>query len=154
MRILFPLFVIATLIEIYTIIQVGEVIGGFNTILLIIITAGIGSFLVKQQGLQTLQNAQMKVQSGQTPSQELAGGIIIFISGILLLTPGFITDGIGILGLIPMVRTRIITHFSKAFLSNTSKHFHYSQHSQRRNTSQSSHLQDDGVIDGEYWKND
>jgi UPF0716 protein FxsA len=71
MKILFPLFAIATLIEIYTIIQVGEVIGGFNTIILIILTAGIGSFLVKQQGIATLQNAQNKINTGNLPATEM-----------------------------------------------------------------------------------
>lgn len=138
MRILFPVFAIATLIEIYFIIKVGEVIGGFSTVLLIVLTAFIGSFLVKQQGISTLQKAQMKINTGQIPTVEMLEGVIIFISGILLLTPGFITDGVGILGLIPMVRNKIIAKFSTQTLATF----------QRKNTI------DSETIEGEFWRKD
>lgn len=111
MKLLFPIFIFATLIEIYTIIKVGEVIGGFSTILLIILTAGIGSFLLKQQGLSTLNNAKMQIQQGRAPAFEMLEGVVIMISGVLLLTPGFITDGIGLLGLLPFSRKAMINYF-------------------------------------------
>jgi UPF0716 protein FxsA len=144
MKILFPLFAIATLIEIYTIIQVGEVIGGFNTIILIILTAGIGSFLVKQQGIATLANAQNKINTGNLPATEMLEGVMIFISGILLLTPGFITDFIGILGLVPFIRQKIIAKFS------VQTKFNATQRNQRNYTNHNNI--DNGVIDAEFWE--
>lgn len=146
MKILFPLFAIATLIEIYTIIQVGEVIGGFNTILLIILTAFAGSFLVKHQGIATLTSAQHKINSGEIPANEMLSGVVIFIAGILLLTPGFITDIIGLLGLIPQVRNKIIARLgsSKNTFSFQTTHFK----SQQKNSI------DSETIEGEFWKND
>ncbi|HCW72050.1 MAG TPA: exclusion protein FxsA, partial [Gammaproteobacteria bacterium] len=98
---LFPVFVVVTLLEIYVLVSVGESIGGFSTILLVIITALIGSTLLKQQGWSTMAKAQNAMANGQTPAFEMMEGVVILISGVLLLTPGFITDAVGLLGLMP-----------------------------------------------------
>jgi UPF0716 protein FxsA len=148
MKILFPLFAIATLIEIWTIIQVGEVIGGFNTILLIVLTAFIGSFLVKQQGIATLNQAQMRISQGEVPATQMLHGVIIVIAGILLLTPGFITDIMGLLGLIPAIRTQLINKVNLQTTSRFTGVYHNTQYHHRSRTI------DEEVIEGEYWKND
>lgn len=106
----FVLLLTATLLELYVLISVGQMIGAFSTILLVILTAIIGSFLLKQQGISTLMRAQQTVLSGQVPMSEILEGIILLISGVLLLTPGFITDGIGLLGLLPMTRQIFIQY--------------------------------------------
>ena len=105
---IFPIFVVMTLLEIYVLVSVGESIGGFSTILLVVITALIGSTLLKQQGWSTMAKAQNAMANGQTPAFEMMEGVVILVSGVLLLTPGFITDGIGLLGLMPFSRAYFI----------------------------------------------
>jgi Protein affecting phage T7 exclusion by the F plasmid len=108
---LFPIFVVVTLAEIYVLVTVGQTIGGLSTVLLVIITAFIGSHLLKQQGWSTMAKAQQSIAEGRTPALEMFEGIVILVSGILLLTPGFITDILGLLGLMPWSRSYFINHF-------------------------------------------
>jgi UPF0716 protein FxsA len=137
---LFPIFVAMTLLEIYTLVSVGKSIGGFSTILLVIITALIGSSLLKQQGFSTLAKVQEKAVLGQMPAFEMLEGLVILIAGILLLTPGFITDTFGLLGLIPISRRFLIARFLQ-------KKIHYFN---RQTPTQPSKT--DSTIEGEFWE--
>lgn len=103
------LFVTVPLFEVWLLLEVGEQIGGWNTFLIVIVTAMLGSHFVRQQGLKTLFNAKKEAASGQVPTQSIVDGIFILISGLLLLTPGFFTDFVGFSFLIPPVR-RAIAH--------------------------------------------
>ena len=107
---LFPIFVVMTLLEIYVLVTVGQAIGGLSTVLLVIVTALIGSTLLRQQGWSTMAKAQQSIAEGKTPALEMLEGVVILVSGILLLTPGFITDGLGLLGLMPWTRRYFINH--------------------------------------------
>ncbi|WP_166424471.1 FxsA family protein [Paraglaciecola sp. 20A4] len=104
---LFLLFVLIPIVEISLLISVGEQIGGWNTVAIVIATALIGSYIVRQQGLTTLINAQQKMQQGVAPGQEVAEGLLLVIAGVMLVTPGFITDIIGFLFCLPMTRPLI-----------------------------------------------
>lgn len=106
-RVLFLLFLVVPIIEISILIQLSDVIGGWPTILLVILTAYFGAQMVKQQGLQTIAQIQQKAGSGQIPGVELFSGVCILISGVLLLTPGILTDVLGFLLLTPVVRVRM-----------------------------------------------
>ena len=108
---LFPIFVVVTLAEIYVLVSVGQAIGGLSTVLLVIVTALIGSTLLKQQGWSILAKAQQGLAEGRSPAIEILEGVVILVSGILLLTPGFLTDGLGLLGLMPWSRSYFINHF-------------------------------------------
>ena len=110
---IFPIFVVVTLAEIYVLVSVGDAIGAWSTILLVIITALIGSTLLKQQGWSIMAKAQQSIAEGRTPALEMLEGVVILVSGVLLLTPGFITDGLGLLGLMPWSRSYFINHFLK-----------------------------------------
>lgn len=101
---LFLIFVVVPIIEISILIQVGEQLGLVPTVALVIFTAAIGASLVRSQGLQTLMSAQQKLQQGQAPGQEIVEGIMLAIAGVLLVTPGFVTDGLGLLLLTPVTR--------------------------------------------------
>jgi len=101
---LFVLFVVMPVIEIAVLIQVGSVLGAFNTIALLILTAVVGASLVRSQGLRALQNAQLKMSQGVLPGRELAGGLMIFIAGIMFIAPGFVTDLFALLLLLPPVQ--------------------------------------------------
>jgi len=107
---LFPIFVVMTLLEIYVLVTVGQAIGGLSTVLLVIVTALIGSTLLRQQGWSTMAKAQQSIAEGKTPALEMLEGVVILVSGVLLLTPGFITDGLGLLGLMPWTRRYFINH--------------------------------------------
>lgn len=98
------IFVIIPLLEVFAFIQVGDEIGVFKTLLLCVLTAMIGGMLVRQQGLETLVKAQNNFRSGQIPLDALFDGFCIVIAGAMLLTPGFVTDTMGFLLLIPPFR--------------------------------------------------
>lgn len=113
MRILFLLFAIMPIIEIALLVQVGGIIGGWNTIGLVILTALVGSYLVRREGLATLQTAQAKLQRNEIPGSELVQGLMLVIAGVLLVTPGFVTDIVGLLFVVPGSRHFIAGHLSK-----------------------------------------
>ena len=110
---LLALFVIVPAIELYLLIKLGTVIGAFETFAVIVVTGLVGSYLAKSQGLSVWNRLQKKLNSGSVPGQELIDGVIILISGALLITPGVLTDIAGLLGLIPASRA-IIRQFLKA----------------------------------------
>ena len=101
---LVTVFILIPIIEISLFIEIGSNIGSFNTICLIFLTAIIGVYFVRQQGLSTFQRLANQIQKLETPIQTVGEGLIILLSGILLITPGFFTDTIGFLGLIPFTR--------------------------------------------------
>ncbi|SMN02388.1 Protein affecting phage T7 exclusion by the F plasmid [uncultured Candidatus Thioglobus sp.] len=153
---LFPIFVIATLSEIYVLVAVGDSIGAGNTILLVIATAFIGSYLLKQQGFSTLKKVQSAAAQGKNPSFEMLEGVVIMVSGILLLTPGFITDFIGLLGLMPWSRAYFLTSFLQKNTDKifTSAQFQKSSDDSKWNNSMNDTPQDSNTIDGEFWEED
>ena len=151
---LFLLFAILPIIEIAVLVNVGEQIGGWNTVAIVIATAFLGAHLVRQQGLHTLLNAQQKMHTGMLPGQELAEGLLLVIAGILLVTPGFITDILGLLLCLPVSRPAIARALLKQLsvrVVNTHSqhsHFHYQQDFSRRDAS------DGDIIEGEYESKD
>ena len=106
--ILFLLFLIVPIVEIYLLIKVGGVIGAFSTIFLVIFTAVLGAFLLRQQGFATMQRVQQSLAQGQLPAMAMLEGLVLLIAGALLLTPGFFTDTIGFLCLVPPMRRWMI----------------------------------------------
>jgi UPF0716 protein FxsA len=106
---LFFFFVTVPLLEIWLLLRVSAEIGGWQTFYIVALTAMLGSYFVRQQGLKTLLKMQAESASGQVPTQAIVDGVFIFISGILLVTPGFVTDIIGFSFLIPPIR-RAIAH--------------------------------------------
>ena len=122
MLLFFALFISIPLIEIYLFLKVGEFIGPSLTILMIIFTAITGGFLVKKKGLTTLK--ELKSLNSQNPKgliNTLGTGIFIIISGILLITPGFITDFFGFILFFKITREFVIKFvFNKIKLSNSS----------------------------------
>jgi len=107
------LFILIPILEIYLLISVGSLIGVLSTILLVIFTAVLGTYLLRAQGLATLQKVQDTLQQGQLPAFVLLEGVFILLGGILLLTPGFFTDAVGFSCLIPVVRKQLIYWLSQ-----------------------------------------
>ncbi len=104
------LFIIVPLVELYVIIAVGERIGAFWTVILVLLTAFIGVNLLRIQGVSTLMRAQQNMARGVVPAMEMMEGMALAVGGVLLITPGFITDSIGFLLLVPASR-RMIIHY-------------------------------------------
>ncbi|MBF6648171.1 FxsA family protein [Methylobacter sp. BlB1] len=99
--------VVVPFVEIYLLLQVGGIIGAVPTIFLVVLTAVLGAWLLKQQGLATLQRFQASLAQGTLPAYEMIEGPILLVGGALLLTPGFITDIMGFACLIPQLRRKI-----------------------------------------------
>jgi len=141
-RILLILFLVVPLLEIYLLIQVGGLIGALPTVFLVVFTAVLGAFLIRHQGLSTMQRVQATMARGEIPAVEMLEGLFLLISGALLLTPGFFTDTLGFLCLIPAFRRYVILKFLERNVivknpeaSSTTENHHGSR-----------------TIEGEYWR--
>ena len=148
---LFPIFVVVTLAEIYVLVTVGQAIGGLSTVLLVVITAFIGSRLLKQQGWSTMAKAQQSIAEGKTPALEMLEGVVILVSGVLLLTPGFITDGLGLFGLMPWSRRYFINHIleknaERVFSQKNSVFIHRTKNQEKTSNNKNE------TIEGEFWE--
>lgn len=101
---LFLVFTIIPIVELYLLIKIGGMIGALNTVLIILLTATVGAYLAKSQGFIVIQKIQQALQAGRLPGHELLHGLFVLIGGFLLLTPGFLTDIIGVSMLLPISR--------------------------------------------------
>lgn len=102
--VILSLFVLAPLLEIYVLIKVGSEVGALNTIALCILTAVAGATLIRIQGISTLLRIRTGLERGEVPALELLEGAQLAVAGALLLTPGFVTDTLGFVLLVPAVR--------------------------------------------------
>ena len=101
---LLVLFVAVPLLEIYVIIQIGQVIGAWWTILLLLADGAFGTWLVRREGRRAWQGLTQALGQGRMPSAELADGTLVLVGGTLMLAPGFLTDVVGVLCLWPLTR--------------------------------------------------
>ena len=102
--VLFVLFVVVPLAEIYVLVQVGQVIGAWWTILLLVLDSIFGTWLIRHEGSRAWEALRVALDSGRMPARELADGALILIGGTLMLAPGFVTDAFGILMILPLTR--------------------------------------------------
>ncbi|GCD89023.1 FxsA family protein [Nocardioides sp. LS1] len=102
--VLFIVFVVVPLVEIYVLIQVGQVIGAWWTVVLLVLDSLLGSWLIKREGGRAWQALRSALQTGRMPAAELADGALILIGGTLMLSPGFVTDALGIVLILPFTR--------------------------------------------------
>ena len=127
---LFILFIALPALEIFLFIKIGGQVGALNTVALIFLTAIIGVYFAKLQGIQTLKSGMVNLYQNKMPIYEIMSGASIAIAALLLIIPGFLTDLIGFLLLIPLTRRVIFRLLLK-------------------NKSQAEVKREDGVIDGE-----
>ena len=97
-------FIGVPLIEIYVLIQIGDVIGGWWTLALLVLASVIGTWLVRREGGRAWRALTTALQTGRMPHRELADGALILVGGTLMLTPGFVTDAVGVLLILPVTR--------------------------------------------------
>ena len=108
-------FILIPIIEIYLFIKIGSQIGAFNTILLIFITAFIGIYYAKYEGLNTIRSGFAQIIKNQTPAYEIISGAAIAFAAVLLILPGFATDFLGFLLIFPITRKIIFGNFFNKF---------------------------------------
>ncbi|WBA17744.1 FxsA family protein [Salinivibrio kushneri] len=111
--ILLLLFILVPVIEIGLFIQVGGWLGLWPTLALVLITAFVGASLVRSQGLMTLASVQDRLNRGELPAQQILEGVMLAVAGVLLLTPGFMTDAMGMLVLLPAPRAALAKQLMK-----------------------------------------
>lgn len=143
---LFGAFVIVPIAEIATFIQVGNVIGLWPTLGIILLTAVLGTGLLRYQGLATLNQAQTALNEGELPLTSVIHGVFLLVAGLLLLTPGFITDGIGFLLFVPPLRLLIASWAIEKFKNSKNIHVQSSGPGRGYAASRSS----SPVIEGEF----
>jgi len=107
--------ILIPILEIYLFIKIGSQIGAFNTILLIFLTAIIGIYYAKYEGLNTIRSGFMQIVKNQTPAYEIISGAAIAFAAILLILPGFATDFLGFLLIFPITRKLIFGNLSNKF---------------------------------------
>jgi UPF0716 protein FxsA len=151
MRYLLLLFITMPVLEMWVLINVGSQIGAFATIALVILTALIGVGLLREQGFETLLRGRQKLQSGELPTGEIAEGLILAVSGALLLTPGFITDVLGFLGLARPTRMILATKLMEKIILKGWHQSNFREASQESFGEKSIHESAD-IIDGESWE--
>jgi UPF0716 protein FxsA len=153
-RILLSLFILVPIIEIAVFIEVGGQIGLNWTLFVVIITAVLGVNLLKQQGLQTWQNIQRQTAQGQVPALEMAAAAQLLFAGALLLTPGFVTDIVGFILMVPNIRRWIATKMiAKATIRSSTASFHTFEGEFENHTETQRRPTDGRVIEGEYEEN-
>lgn len=128
------------ILEITVFILVGGQIGVFPTLGMILLTAIIGSILLRVQGFATLTRIQQKTQMGELPGEDMVNGVMIMIAGVLLLTPGFVTDGIGFLLFFPPFRKFLWSNIASKVVIKTNAGF-------QQNDPTGPNRHDDSVVD-------
>ncbi len=123
---LFPLMVLlffsVPLLEIYLLIKIGGIIGALPTVSLVVLTAVVGAFLLRQQGFATVSRIQSELHRGEVPAAALLEGAALVFGGALLLTPGFFTDTLGFLCLLPPTRRAIVHWLLRRALIHVQTH--------------------------------
>jgi len=104
---LFLLFLIVPVIEIYLLIKVGSLIGGLATVATLLLVSLLGAYLVRSQGFRIIASIREELSRGRLPAAQMLDGALVFVGGVLLMTPGFFTDFLGIFFLIPATRRLI-----------------------------------------------
>jgi len=116
MRYVLLLFILMPIIEIAVLLRVGAAIGWLSALAVVILTAIIGTLMLRQQGLTTLSRAQQRLAGGEMPAEQLLEGVFLMFGGALLLTPGFVTDAMGFLCLVPVSRQAMIRYIKSRSL--------------------------------------
>lgn len=101
---LFLAFTLVPFIEIYLLIKIGGQVGAFNTILIVILTGLLGASLARLEGIKTMTKVRDSLNRGDLPAEEMLDAMLIFVAGVVLLTPGFLTDLTGLALLVPKLR--------------------------------------------------
>ncbi len=144
-QVIFLFFLIVPFVEIYLLLQIGGIIGVFPTIFMVVFTAALGAWLLRQQGFATWMRFQENLNRGEIPAYEMIEGPVLLVGGALLLTPGFFTDAFGFACLVPALRRKIAQYVIENHLVNGNIQTQFYQQQTKRPAD---------VIEGEYNKDE
>lgn len=144
------IFIAVPIIEIALFIQVGGAIGTPWTLAIVLITAIVGTMLLRTQGFQTMANLQASIGKGENPVTHIAHGALILVAGVVLLTPGFFTDAVGLALLIPPIRAFVIKYASSRIQSGGFVHMQGGQQDTQHNPNHDEQNQDPTIVEAEY----
>ncbi|MBL89464.1 MAG: membrane protein FxsA [Actinobacteria bacterium] len=113
---LFVAFLIVPAIELYLIIEVSHQVGFGNTLIALVFISVIGAWMVKREGLEIIRKAQIELSKGNLPGKQIVEGLLILCAGVLMLTPGFGTDALGLVLLFPLTRIMLRSFLTRIFL--------------------------------------
>jgi len=145
MRIVFLFFLVVPFVEIYLLLQIGGIVGVLPTVFLVVFTAVLGAWLLRQQGFATWQRLQASLSQGTLPAYEMIEGPILLVGGALLLTPGFFTDAIGFACLVPHTRRKLAQYIIEKQLINAQTGSPFQSTAAKK---------DENIIEGEFKKED
>ena len=150
------LFIVVPLVELYLIIEIGSMIGALWTVLLVVLTAFIGVTMLRIQGISTLNRARNSMEKGTLPAMEMMEGMALAVGGALLITPGFITDTLGFLCLIPGTRRAMIRYLMarSVMVGPTYTRQNYGHHPHQGGPSQGGSHSGGRTIEGEFQRKD
>ena len=115
MLVILALFILVPMIEIYVIIQVGHAIGALDTIALLVLVSIVGAWLTRHEGFVVLRRLRAQIDAGRAPTGELIDGALVLGAGVLMLTPVFVTDVVGLLVLFPPTRALLRRYLRRRF---------------------------------------
>lgn len=155
MRGLLLIFLIFPLLELFVLIRVGSSIGALTTLFLVLATGAIGILCIRLAGLTTALNVRQRMAQGEVPTGDMLNGFLLAMGGVLLFVPGFISDVLGLLCLLPMTRhwlgKRVNVHMAQG--AARSQHF-YTQSSSSTEPQQPSSVRQTQTIEGEFERKD
>ena len=139
MRFFLLLFIVLPLAELWLLIKVGTLVGALPTVTLVVLTALVGLVLLRHQGLATLTRGRQRLEAGELPAEEMLEAMVLALSGVLLIAPGFVTDTLGLLGLLPPLRRWLVAALvPRMVVSGTVRRSGEAHH----------------TLEGEYWRED
>lgn len=150
--IVFLIFILVPVIEISLFISVGDYLGLWPTIAMVFLTAFVGVSLVRSQGLQTLLSVQSRLQQGELPAQQIFEGVLLAAAGVLLFIPGFLTDAMGMIVLLPAPRRALAKYLMTKMVVKASAGFGAHQYQEERFTHRRNN--DGNTFEGEYERKD
>ena len=118
---LFAAFLLVPAIELYLIIEVSHQVGFGNTLIALVFISVIGAWMVKREGLEIIRKTQIELANGRLPGKQIVEGLLILLAGVLMLTPGFGTDAIGLLLLFPLTRIMLRSFLTRRFVKKIDK---------------------------------
>ena len=146
------LFTVIPALEIYLLFSIGAQIGGLNTLLVVIITGILGAALAKSQGLSILMKIQNEMGKGEIPGNQIIQGLMVFAGGLLLLTPGFMTDIFGFSLVLPGTRHILMLWVRKMIERNIARgnvHFHIFKNGQHFSSAQRADDYEQSIVEGD-----
>lgn len=154
MRGFFLLFLIFPLLELFVLIRVGSSIGASSTLLLVLAGGVLGVLCIRLAGLATALKVRERMALGETPNKDMLNGLLLVVAGGLLFLPGFISDTVGLLGLLPVTRNWLIKRISRHMTQAANRQQYYRQTTTYTQYGEQQETGQEQIIEGEFERKD